>query len=154
MIGDQPRALHPSGSSTDDVEVVFATVALQAAELVAQAAGAEMDDPRPCKEYFNMAITARRPIWKRQKADTHDSHLKRTVHRANTCVQRVWDAEHARFLKKHVQGLEEVLRQRDLRRVFQHIKSLSVKDMRKACSQYIPHEEGRMLRDPDLSLER
>ena len=37
------------------MEDVLATVALQAAELVAQAAGAEMDRPRLCKEYFNMA---------------------------------------------------------------------------------------------------
>ena len=69
-------------------------------------------------------------------------------------IQRVCDAAYTKFLENHVQGLDEELRQRDQREIFQHIKFLSTEDIFKIGSQYIRDEEGRMLRDPGCILER
>ena len=60
-----------------------------------------------------MAMTTSRAAWKQQKANTQDRQLLRAVRRANTHVQRVCDAAHAKFLEKYVQDLEEDLRQSD-----------------------------------------
>ena len=69
-------------------------------------------------------------------------------------VRRVCDAVCAKFLDNHVQGLDEELRPRDQKKIFQRIKSLSIEDIFKIGSQYIRDEEGRMLRDPGSILER
>ena len=50
--------------------------------------------------------------------------------------------------------MEEDLRQHDQRELFQRFKSLNIEDSRKVSSQYIRHEEGIMLRDPELVLGR
>ena len=55
---------------------------------------------------------------------------------------------------KCVQGLKKDLRQRDQRGLFQHIKVLNMEGTRKDSLQYIRDEEGRMLRDPGLILEK
>ena len=102
-----------------------------------------------------MVMTARRLAWKRQKADTtQESQLKRAVRRANTRVHRVCDAAYKKFLGRHVQGVQEDLRQRDQRGIFQRINSLNIENTRKVSSQYIRDEEGRMLRDSGLVLGR
>ena len=50
--------------------------------------------------------------------------------------------------------MQEVLRQRNQRGLFQRFKSLNMEDTRKVSSQYIRHEEGIMLRDAGLVLGR
>ena len=50
--------------------------------------------------------------------------------------------------------MEEDLRQRYQRGLFQRCKSLKIEDTRKVSSQYIRDEEGTMLRDPGLILGR
>ena len=50
--------------------------------------------------------------------------------------------------------MEEDLRQRDQRELFQRYKTLNIEDTRKVNSQYIRDEEGIMLRDPGLVLGR
>ena len=59
-----------------------------------------------------------------------------------------------RFLERHVQDMEEDLRQRDQRGLFQHFKSLNIEDTRKVSSQYIRDEDRIMLRHPGLVLGR
>ena len=101
-----------------------------------------------------MATAAIRAAWKRQRADTQDSQLMRAVRRENTRVHRVCTDAYERFLERHVQGMEEDLRQRDQRGLYQRCKSLNIEDTRKVNSQYIRNEEGIMLRDPGLVLGR
>ena len=74
----------------------------------------------------------------------------RAVRRENTHFYRVCNEAYERFLERHVQGVEEDLRQRDQRGVFQRCKSLNIEDTRKVNLQYIRDEEGIMLRDPGL----
>ena len=71
----------------------------------------------------------------RQKAAPQDSQLKRAVRRENTGVHRVCDAAFERFPGRHVQGMEEDLRQRDQRGLFRRINSLNIEDTRKVSSQ-------------------
>ena len=61
----------------------------------------------PTEAEIDMAMAARRVAWKRKKAGTQDSQLKRAVRRENTRVHRAYDAAYGRFLGRHVQGLEE-----------------------------------------------
>ena len=77
-----------------------------------------------------MAMTARREAWKRQKADTQDSQLKRAVRQEHTHVHRVCDDAYEKFLGRHVQGMEKDLRlrRRDQRGLFQRLKSLNMED--------------------------
>ena len=99
-----------------------------------------------------MAMGARRVARKRQRADTQDSQLMRAARRENT--RSVCDEAYKRFLERHVQGMEEDLRQRDQRGLFQRLKFLNIEDTRKVSSQYIRDEEGMLLRDPGLVLGR
>ena len=101
-----------------------------------------------------MAIAARRAARKQQRADTQDSQLKRAVRREKTRVHRVCNNAYERFLERYVQDMQEDLRQRDQRGLFQRPKSLNIKDTQKVSSQYIRDEEGIMLRDPGLVLGR
>ena len=78
----------------------------------------------------------------------------RAVRRKNTRFYRVYNDAYERFLERHVQGMEEDLRQRDQRGLFQRCKSLKIEGTRKVSSQYIRDEEGIMLRDPGLILGR
>ena len=50
--------------------------------------------------------------------------------------------------------MEEDLRKRDQRGLFQRLKSLNIEDTRKVSSQYIRDEEGVILRDRGLVLGR
>ena len=101
---------------------------------------------------INMAMAARRVASKRQRAGTQDSQLMRAVQRENTRVHRVHNDAYERFLERHVQDMEEDLRQRD-QRGFQRFTSLNIEDTWKVSSQNIRDEEGIMLRDPGLSSE-
>ena len=101
-----------------------------------------------------MATAARRAAWKRQRVDTQDRQLMRAVRRENTRAHRVCNDAFERFLERHVQGMEENLRQRDQRGHFQRCKSLKIEGTREVSSQYIRDEEGIMLRDPGLILGR
>ena len=118
VIGDHLNAFPPSGSNVDDVETVFTIAILQTAERVAP--------PRPprrpargwrgdaqAEAEISMTTAARRAAWKRQRADTQDSQLMRAVRRENTRVHRVCNDAFERFLERHVQAMEEDLRQRD-----------------------------------------
>ena len=101
-----------------------------------------------------MATAARRAAWKRQRVDTQGSQLMRAVRRENTRVHRVCNDAFEMFLERHARDMEEDLRQRDQRGLFQRCKSLKIEDTRKVSSQYIRNEEGIMLRDPELILGR
>ena len=103
---------------------------------------------------ISMATTARRAAWKRQRADTQNSQLKRAIRRGNTRVHRVCKNVYEGFLERHVQDMEEDLCKRDQGGHFQRFKSLNIEDTRKVRSQYIRDEEGIMLRDPELVLGR
>ena len=50
----------------------------------------------------------------------------RAVRRENTRFHRVCNGAYERFLQRHVQGMEEDLRQRDQRGLFQRFKSLNI----------------------------
>ena len=94
-----------------------------------------------------MATAARRAAWKRQRADTQDSQLKRAVRRENRRVHGVCNDTYERFLERYVRDMAEDLRKRGQRGLFQRFKSLNIEDARKVSSQYIRDEEGIMLRD-------
>ena len=152
-------AFPPSGSSVDDVETAFTTAILQTAERVAPpraprlpARGLRGD--AQAETEVSMATAARRAAWKRQRADAQDSQLIRAVRGENTRIHRVCNDAYERFLERHVQGMEEDLRQHDQRGLFQRCKSLDIEGTRKISSQYIRDEEGIMLRDPGLILGR
>ena len=158
-IGDHLRAFPPSGSSVDDVEDTFTTAILQTAERVAppratRLPGRGWRGDAQAEAKISMATAARRAAWKRQRADTQDRQLMRAVRRENTRVRRVCTDAYNRFLERHVQGMEEDLRQRDRRGFYQRCKFLNMEDTRKVNSQYIRDEEGIMLRDPGLVLGR
>ena len=78
VIGDHLKAVPPSGSGVDDVETAFATAILQTAKLVSPPQERRLPGPgwrgdAQAEAELNMAMTARRVAWNRQKADTHDS---------------------------------------------------------------------------------
>ena len=87
-------------------------------------------------------MAAKRAGWKRQRTDTQDSQLMRVVRQENTRVHRVCDDAYERLLERHVQGMREDLRQRDQKRLFQHVKSLNIEGTRKVSSQYIRDERA------------
>ena len=92
MIGDHLRAFPPSGSSVDHVETAFLTAILQAAERVApprapRRPGRGWKGDVQAEAEISMATVARRAAWKRQRADTQDSQLKRAVRQNNTRSQ-------------------------------------------------------------------
>ena len=150
MIGDHLRAFPPSGSNVDEVETTFTTAILQTAERVAPPRGWWGD--AQAKAEISMVSAARRAGWKGQRADTQDSQLMRTVRRENTRSHRVCNDAYERFLERHVQSMEEDLRQRNQRGLFQRIKSQNIEDTREVNSQYMRGEEGITLRDPGLVL--
>ena len=140
VIGDHLRVFPPSGSSVDDVETAFTTAILQTSERVApprapRLPGQGWRGDAQAEAEISMATAARRATWKRQRADAQDSQLMRAVRRENTRFHRVCNDAHERFLERHVQGMEEDLRQRDQRGLFQRIKSLNIEDTRKINSQ-------------------
>ena len=159
VIGDHLRVFPPSGSSVNDVGTAFTTAILQTAERVAPSRAPRLPARRwrgdaQTEADISMATAATRAAWKRQRADTQDSQLMRAVRRENTRVYRVCNDAFEKFLERHVQGMEEDLRQRNQRGLFQRCKSLKIEDTRKVSSQYIRDEESIMLRDPGLILGR
>ena len=147
VIEDHLRALPPSGSSVDDVETTFTTAILQTTERVAPPRAPRLPargwrGDAQAEAEISMTTAARRAAWKRQRADTQDSQVMRAVRRENTRVHRVYNDAFERFLERHVQGMEEDLRQRDQRRLFQRCKSLKIEDTRNVSSQYIRDQEG------------
>ena len=158
-IGDHLRASPPSGSSVDDVETAFTTVILQTAEQFAPARARRLPERGwrggvQEEAEISMATAARRAAWKRQRADTQDSQLMGAVRRESPRFHRVCNDAYGRFLERHVQGMEEDLRQRDQRGLFQRCKSLKIEDTRKLNSQYIRDEESVIRRDPGLVVGR
>ena len=105
VTGDHFRVLHPQAVAVLMWrEAAFGTAVLQTAELVAppqerRLPGRGWRGDAQEEVELKMAMTARRAAWKRQKAGTKDSQLKRDVRRKNTHVQRVCDAAYARFLE-------------------------------------------------------
>ena len=153
VIGDHLRAFPPSDSSVDVVETASTTAILQTAERVAPARAPRLPargwrEDTQAEAEISMATAARRAAWKRQRADTQDRKLMRAARRENTRVHRVCNDAFKRFLERHVQGMDEDLRQRDQRGLFQRCKFLKIEDTRKVSSQYIRDEKGIMLRDP------
>ena len=126
VIGDHPRAFPPSGSSVN-VETAFTTAILQTAERFAppratRLPGRGWRGDAQAEAEISMATAARRAAWKRQRADTQDRQLMRAVWRENMRVHRVCTDAYERFLKRHVQGMEKDLRQRDQRGLHQRCK--------------------------------
>ena len=159
VIGDHLRAFPPSGIGVDDVKTAFTRAILQTPERVApprapRLPGRGWSGDAHAEGKIRMATAARRAAWKRQRADTQDSQLKRAVQRENTRVHRVCSDAYERFLKRHVQDMEKDLRQRDQRGLFQYFKSLNIEDTRRVSSMYIRDEKNMMLRDPVLVLGR
>ena len=64
--------------------------------------------PRRWQE-FSLARAARSAAWRRQRADPQGSQARRDVSRACRGVKRVRFVAYDRFLKRHVQKLEEDL---------------------------------------------
>ena len=150
MIGDHLRVFPPSGSSVDDVETAFTAAILQTAERVAPPRAPRLPargwrGDAQAEAEISMATAARRAAWKRHRADTQDSQLMMAVRRESTRFHRVCNNAYERFLKRHVQVMEEDSRQRDQRGLFQRCKSLKIENTRKVSSQYIRDEEGIML---------
>ena len=155
VIGDYLRALPPSGSSVDDVETAFKTVILPTAERVApprapRLPGRGWRGDAQAEAEISMATVTRQAAWKRQRADTQDSQLRRAARREKTRFHRVCNDAYKMFLGTHFQGMEEDLRQRNQRGLFQRFKSLNIEDTWTVNSQYIRDEDGTMLRDLGL----
>ena len=74
-----------------------------------------MEGDAQAEAEISMATAARRAAWKRQRADTQDSQMKRAVRQENTRVHRVCNDTCERFLERHVQDMEKDLRQREIR---------------------------------------
>ena len=140
VIGDYLRAFSPSGSSVDNVETAFTTVILQTAERVTpprapRLPGRGWRGDAQAEVEISMVTAARRAAWKQQRADTQDSQLKRAVRRENTRVHMVCNDAYERFLERQIQDMEEDLRQRDQRVLFQRFKPLNIEDTWKVSSQ-------------------
>ena len=136
VIEDHLRAFPSSGSSVDDVEAAFTAAILQTAERVApprapKRPGRGWRRDAQAETEISMATAARRAAWKRQRANTQDSHLKRAVRRENTRFHRVCNDAYERFLERHGQDMEENLRHCNQRGLFQRFKSLNIEDTRK-----------------------
>ena len=141
------------------METAFTTAILPTAERVAPPRAPRLPargwrGDAQAEAETSMATSARRAAWKRQRADTQDRQLMRAARRENTRIHRVCNDDFERFLERHVQGMEEDLRQRDQRELFQRCKSLKIEDTRKVSSQCIRDEEDIVLRDPGLILGR
>ena len=54
-----------------------------------------------------MATAARRAAWKRQRADTQESQLKKAVRRENTRFHGVYNEAYEMFLERYVKDMEE-----------------------------------------------
>ena len=139
MIEDHLRAFPPSGSSVDDAEAAYTTAILQTGERVAPPRAPRLPGRgwrvnAQTEAETTMATAARRAAWKLQRADTQDSQLKRAIRRENTRVHMVCNDDYERFLERYVQDMEEDLRQRDQRGLFQRLKSLNIQDTRKVSS--------------------
>ena len=118
-----PQGGSPKRSSVDDLEIAFTTAILQTAERVEpprarRLPGGGWKGGAQAEAEINMVMTARRAVWKWEKADTQDSQLKRAVRRENTIVHRVCGDAYERFLGEHVQGMEKDLHQREQRELF------------------------------------
>ena len=140
MIGDHLKAVPPSDSSVDDVDTAFMAVILKTAKRVAPSRTRSLQrrgwkGDAQAEAEINMAMAGRRTVWKRQKADKKDTQLKRAIRRENTHVHTVCDDAYVRFIEKNIQGMEDDLRQRDQRGLFQRLMSLNIEDTRKISSQ-------------------
>ena len=150
----------PSGSSVDDVETAFTTVMIQTAERVApprapKLPGRGWRGDAQAEAEISMATAARRAAWKRQRADTQDSQLKRAVRRENTRVYRVCKDAYERLLERHVQDIYgRGFAPAQSGEVLPALQVPEKEDTRKVSLQYIRDEEGIMLRDPGLVLGR
>ena len=127
VIGDHLRAFTLSGSSVDDVETAFTTAILQTVERVAlprapRLPGRGWRGYAQAEAEISMATTARRAAWKRKRADTQNSQLKRAVRRENTRVHRVCNDADERFIERHVEDMEEDLCRRNQRGFFQRVQ--------------------------------
>ena len=94
VVRDHLGVVPPSGSSVDDVEISFRTAILQTAERVVPPRAGRLQrrgwtGDAEAETYTNMAMTAKRAAWKRQKAKTQGSQLKRAVRRKNMRVHGV-----------------------------------------------------------------
>ena len=83
---------------------------------------------------FSLARAARSAVWRRQSADLQGSQARRDVSRACREVKRVRLAEYDRFLKRHVQKLEEDLHWNNQWGVHRRIQSLEPEKTRKVSS--------------------
>ena len=159
MIGNHLRAFPSSGSSVDDVETAFTIAIIRTAEWIApprvpRLLGWGWRRGAQVEAEISMAMIAEWAASKWQKDETQDSQLMRAIRQENTRVRRVCNDAYEIFLERHVQDMEEDLRQRDQRGLFQRFNSLNIENTRKVSAQYIHDEEGIMLRDPGLVLGR
>ncbi|CAN0201616.1 unnamed protein product, partial [Ascophyllum nodosum] len=69
-------------------------------------------------------------------------------------LKKVRSAAVVRFFERHVVELEKQLRVGDQHGFFQNIKSVQLEEMKKAESQCVRDEEGRLLRDKGRIHER
>ena len=92
--------------------------------------------------------------WQRLKTDTRDAQLRRAARKACNWLKRMTSAAVVRFFERHVVELEKQLRMGDQHRFFQNVKSVQLEETKKAESQCIRDEAGRLLRDKGRIRER
>ena len=83
--------------------------------------------------------------------DSRDAQLLRAVRKACNCLKRVRSEAVVRFFERHVVELEKRLRMGDQHGFFQNIKSVQLEETKKAESQFVRDEEGRLLRTQGVS---
>ena len=80
--------------------------------------------------------------------------LGKLLRPVRTWLKRVRSAAVTRFFEHYSQELETQLHRRDQRGFFQYLKSMEVQETKKAHSQYVRDEEGRLLRGKELISQR
>ena len=86
--------------------------------------------------------------------DTRDAQLRSAVRKAFNWLKRVRSAAVVRFFERHVVELEKQLRMGDQHEFFQNIEWVQLEETKKAESQCVRDEEGRLLRDKGRIRER
>ena len=100
------------------------------------------------------ATDAMHTAWQRLKTDSRDAQLWKAVRKTCNRLKRVRSGAVVRFFERHVAELEKQLRMGDQHGFFQNIKSVQLEETKKAESQCVRDEGGRLPRDKRHIRER
>ena len=158
-VGRQLRANTPGDSNVDDIEAAFAAAIMGTVELVIP----PLERRRPGRGWSGDAQTgaelqtatdAIHAAWQCLKTDTRDAQLRRAVRKVCNWRKKVRSAAVVRFFERHVVEWEKQLRMEDQHGFFQKIKSVQLEGTKKAESQCVRDEGGRLLRSKGRIREK